>query len=169
MCTSSCTVPCSTSFGGVGLACAFCQRSLISRDLAAQADGVNLRRARIDADRDTALQALAARVGHILEQEAGALLFLQAAELPAHQRHQLRVLVDRNGHAPQQLLLVELLQVRAQVLQIGFHLSAVVHSPTFHLQGRVTHLPHAEEPRVARRLEARAAILRNDRFAVSSG
>ena len=96
-------------------------------DLAAQAERIDFRRTGIDADRHAALQALAACIGDVFEQEAGTLLFLQAAKLPAHQRHQLRVLVDRNGDAPQQFLLVELLQMRAQILQVGLHLGAVVH------------------------------------------
>jgi hypothetical protein len=96
-------------------------------DLAIHADGVDFRRAGIDGDRDAALEAFAARIGHVLEQESLALVLLQAAELPAHQRHQLRVLVDRHGDARELVVLLQVLQMRAQVLQVRLALGLGVH------------------------------------------
>jgi len=59
---------------------------------------------------------VAAGVDHVLEQEGLALVLGDAAaELPAHQRVQLGVLVDGLAHANQQPALLEQLQVVVEV------------------------------------------------------
>jgi len=65
-------------------------------DLAAHADGINLRRRRQRADHDWDVVFAALGVGDVGEDESAALGLRHAAdELPAHQRMQLGILVDR--------------------------------------------------------------------------
>ncbi len=103
-----------TTAGAIGLAIACIHASPISLDRPAHADGVDLGRCRQRADRDRHVVAAAFAVDHIGEQKGAPLLFVQAAlELPAHQRMQLGVLVDRPldaheqaiGFEPRQMLL----------------------------------------------------------------
>ena len=69
-------------------------------DLAAHADGVDLRRRRQRADHDRNVVFAALGVGDVGEDEGAALVLGHAAdELPAHQRMQLGVLVDRGVDA----------------------------------------------------------------------
>ena len=69
-------------------------------DLAAHADGVDLRRRRQRADHDRNVVFAALGVGDVGEDEGAALVLRHAAdELPAHQRMQLGVLVDRGVDA----------------------------------------------------------------------
>src|SRR5580704_9819040 len=72
-------------------------------DLATHADGIDLRRRRQRADHDRDVVFAALGVGDIGEHESPAFLFRHAAdELPAHQRMQLGVLVDRGVDARDQ-------------------------------------------------------------------
>ena len=65
-------------------------------DRPAHADGIDSRRRRERADRDWHVVAAALAVGDVGEQERAPFVLQQAAlELPAHQRMQLGVLVDR--------------------------------------------------------------------------
>ena len=89
---------CSTTRGAIGCG----DRALPGRvdlvERAAHADAIDLaaRRERADHDRDVVAPALG--VGHVGEQERLAVLLRDAAaELPAHQRVHLGVLVDRRG------------------------------------------------------------------------
>src|SRR5262249_36091329 len=69
-------------------------------DRTAHAGRVNLRRSGERADHHRHVVAAALAVGDVAEQEGAALLFRHAAdELPAHQRMQLGILVDRPGDA----------------------------------------------------------------------
>ena len=72
-------------------------------DLAAHADGINLRRRRQRADHDRDVVFAALGVGDVGEDEGAAFFLRHAAdELPAHQRMQLGVLVDRGVDARDQ-------------------------------------------------------------------
>ena len=96
-------------------------------DLAADADAVDLAVGGEDADRDRDVVAAAGAVDDVLEQESLALVFRNAAaELPAHQRVHLGVLVDRPLHANQQSVPLQGGDVRVQVRIAGvchFHFS----------------------------------------------
>jgi len=72
-------------------------------DRAPHADGIDFRRGRQRADRHRRVIAPASPVRHMREQKRPPLRLGQAAlELPAHQRVQLGVLVDRPVDAPEQ-------------------------------------------------------------------
>ena len=72
-------------------------------DLAAHADGVDVRRRRQRADHDRDVVLAAFGIGDVGEDKGAALVFRHAAdELPAHQRMQLGVFVDRRVDAHDQ-------------------------------------------------------------------
>jgi hypothetical protein len=74
-------------------------------DRQTQAGGVDLRRGGKPADQHRDVISPAVAVDHVGEQERAALIFVQAAlELPARERVQLRILVDRSVDADQQSL-----------------------------------------------------------------
>ena len=76
-------------------------RNLVDRRPHADAVDRAVGRQRADHHRDVVAPVQA--VGHVAEQEGAALVLVQpAAELPAHQRHHLGVLVDRLVHGQQQ-------------------------------------------------------------------
>ena len=85
-------------------------------DVAADADPVNLPVGGEDADGDRNVVAAALAVDDVLEQKRLALgLRNTAAELPAHQRMHLAVLVDRPLDADEQALFLQRRDVRVQV------------------------------------------------------
>ncbi len=85
-------------------------------DLAADADAVDFPVGSEDADGHRHVVAASGAVDDVLEQEALALVLRNAAaELPAHQRVHLRVLVDRALDAKQQTVLLQGGDVRVQV------------------------------------------------------
>ena len=89
------------------------------------ADGINPRRRRQRADRHRHVVAAAFAVRDVGEQKCAALVFAQAAlELPAHQRMQLGVFVDRPVDAREQALGLEprqmLLEIERRPARFGF-------------------------------------------------
>ena len=85
-------------------------------DLAADAEAVDLAVGGEDADRDRNVVALPLGVGDVLEQKPLALrLRNAAAELPAHQRVHLGVLVDRPLHPHQMAVPLQRRDMRVQV------------------------------------------------------
>ena len=106
----------STTRGGIGFAPPSTQRASISSNGAVDADAVDFAVGGEPADqhRDVVLAALA--VGDVGEQERLAVLLGDAAaELPAHQRVHLGVLVDRTVDRDQQAGFVERAHVVVQV------------------------------------------------------
>ena len=86
------------------------------RDRPPHADRVDLRRGGQRADRDRHVVAPAAAVDHVGEQERAALILGKPAlELPAHQRMQLGVLVDRPVDAHQQAGRLERREMRLEI------------------------------------------------------
>ena len=85
-------------------------------DRPAHADGVDLRRCRQRADRDGHVVAPSAAIDDVGEQERAALVLGQSAlELPAHQRVQLGVLVDRPVDARHEPLRLKPRQVLLEI------------------------------------------------------
>ena len=82
--------------GAIGLAMARIHAVSISFDRPPHADGVDARRSGERADRDGHVVPPPFEIDHVGEQKCAPLIFAQPAlELPAHQRMQLGVLVDR--------------------------------------------------------------------------
>ena len=105
-----------TLIGAIGPAIARIQASPISADRLPHADRVDFGRGgeRADHHRDVVTPALG--VGHIGEQEGPPLVLGHAAqELPAHQRVQLGVLVDRPVDAHQKAVGLEIGQMLLEI------------------------------------------------------
>ena len=85
-------------------------------DRPAHADGVDLRRGRQRADGDRNVVTAPRQVDDVGEQERAPLILGEPAlELPAHQRVQLGILVDRAIDAHQQPLRLERGEVRLEI------------------------------------------------------
>ena len=115
-------------------------------DGAANTDGIDLAIGSEDADRNRDVIFAAGAVDDVLEQKCLALGFRNAAaELPAHQRVHLGVLVDRPLHADEQSLPIQLGDVRVQIRIAGvchFHFSRQPYAQTKNLNVLAVHMRH---------------------------
>ena len=95
---------------------AWSQRRLDLLDRPSHADRIDARRGRERTDRHRDVVAAAGRVDDVGEQECAALILGEPAlELPAHQRVQLAVLVDRAIDAHQQPLRLQRREMRLEI------------------------------------------------------
>jgi hypothetical protein len=87
--------------------------------LALKPDGVNLGGRRQSSHRYGHRVAPSFAIDDVLEQKGFSVALLQAAELPAHERHQLGVFVDRPLDAQKLVALLESAQMLAKIFVPG--------------------------------------------------
>ena len=118
--TTSWQAPDATTIGGIGFATA-CSPGLADvGDRLAHADGVNLRRGGQSADGDRNVITPSRAIDDVGEQKSPAIIFGEPAlKLPAHQRVQLAILVDRPVDAGEEAPLIEQTQMLLKIERRG--------------------------------------------------